>query len=67
MGPYGLQPGPGPNPDWAPTRARAAVVIPGSVIPRLWSYRAAVVIPRLWLCRFPVVIPGSVTRWFDTM
>ena len=23
MGPYGPQPGPGPNPDWAPTRARA--------------------------------------------
>ena len=22
MGPYGPQPGPGPNPDWAPTRAR---------------------------------------------
>ena len=25
MGPYGPQPGPGPNPDWAPTRARAYV------------------------------------------
>ena len=23
-GPYGPQPGPGPNPDWAPTRARAS-------------------------------------------
>ena len=23
MGPYGPQPGPGPNPDWVPTRARA--------------------------------------------
>ena len=23
MGPYGPQPGPGPNPDWAPTRALA--------------------------------------------
>ena len=22
MGPYGPQPGPGPNPDWAPSRAR---------------------------------------------
>ena len=25
MGPYGPQPGPGPNPDWAPTRARASI------------------------------------------
>ena len=27
MGPYGPQPGPGPNPDWAPTRARAIVCL----------------------------------------
>ena len=26
MGPYGSQPGPGPNQDWAPTQARAGVV-----------------------------------------
>ena len=25
--PYGPQPGPGPNPDWAPTRARKAVIM----------------------------------------
>ena len=28
MGPYGPQPGPGPNPDWAPTRARASMELP---------------------------------------
>ena len=32
MGPYGPQPGPGPNPDWAPTRARAYLML--SVVPR---------------------------------
>ena len=33
MGPYGPQPGPGPNPDWAPTRPGVQGPIRGRVRP----------------------------------
>ena len=34
MGPYGAQPGPGPNPDWAPTIAKDIKNVNGNGDPR---------------------------------
>ena len=58
MGPYGSQPGPGPNPDWAATRARAV----GKTAMEILEHERSVWLQFGWLPQITLSIYG--TSWF---